>query len=159
MRHVFTIGIAVLPLVSVAAPPPIQLSAPPVAVVTESVTANSPSIAVTSGPSARANITPVPSVGGVNLPGVPPVVSRSAPRLEETPRPIAGFDTTPAESAPDPDRPITVKPGTTELVRIARGYLNRIVTPFSDPKLLSVNDLEVKKEGTSLFVATAAEQP
>jgi conjugal transfer pilus assembly protein TraK len=54
---------------------------------------------------------------------------------------------------------ITVTPGASEIVRVAAGYLNRIVTPFENPKLLSVNQLEVQKEGSSLYIAASSERP
>jgi len=59
----------------------------------------------------------------------------------------------------DTSTTLTVAPGTTELVRIGRGFLNQIITPFANPKLLTVNPIEVKQEGTSLYVATSSTQP
>lgn len=102
----------------------------------------------------------VESVGGVSLPGVPDAVATAAvevgasarQRLEEPSEP-------PASAAADLNTTLEVVPGTTELVRIARNYLNRIITPFEDPKLLTVNPVEVRKEGASIYLTTASEKP
>jgi conjugal transfer pilus assembly protein TraK len=68
-----------------------------------------------------------------------------------------------AASAPseegDGNVSITVTPGATEIVRIASGYLNRVITPFPNPKLLSANALEVQKEGSSLYIAGPIDRP
>jgi conjugal transfer pilus assembly protein TraK len=110
---------------------------------------------------AQAEAPPVAVVGGVSLPGVVPTVgiegarSTIASRGGDVGSPVA--QTAPETS--DSNISITVSPGATELVRIAAGYLNRIETPFENPKLLSVNPLEVQKEGSSLYVATTSERP
>lgn len=101
----------------------------------------------------------VETVGGVTLPSVPKSVSQAATEAGATAREEL------AESAPEPglandsNIALTVVPGTTELVRIARNYLNRIITPFDDPKLLTVNAVDVRKEGASLYLSTSSEKP
>jgi conjugal transfer pilus assembly protein TraK len=110
---------------------------------------------------AQAQSFPVQSVGGVSLPGVPPSITREAARAGSASR----DDSPPMRSAPgsaddgDDRVSITVTPGATEMVRVATGYLNRIITPFENPKLLSANALEVQKEGSSLYVAGPADRP
>ena len=54
---------------------------------------------------------------------------------------------------------ITVQEGTTEVINISRGYLNRIVTPFENPKLVTVNSLQFQKEGSSIFLSASGEAP
>ena len=56
---------------------------------------------------------------------------------------------------------IVIKPkrGKTENVVIARGKLNRIVTPYSDPKVLTVDSLETKIDGSVVYIATDSETP
>ena len=54
---------------------------------------------------------------------------------------------------------LLVEPGTTEVVPIARNFLNRIITPFENPKLITVNDIQFQKEGSSVFITTASEAP
>jgi len=64
----------------------------------------------------------------------------------------------PAEEAPRPtpagDGVIRAKQGKSYTLAIARGQLNRIVTPFADPKVLTVSAIETKVEGSSVYVAT-----
>jgi conjugal transfer pilus assembly protein TraK len=102
---------------------------------------------------------PVRSIGGVSLPGVPPEVTVSAdkPRVTRD-RPSVSSVASGADST-ESNVAITVTPGAAEIIRIASGFLNRIITPFDSPKLLSVNPLEVQKEGSSLFVAASSDRP
>ncbi|QXP89489.1 TraK domain-containing protein [Methylococcus capsulatus] len=50
-------------------------------------------------------------------------------------------------------------PGATLSARIARGLLNRISTPFDDPKVLTVSPVETHIEGRSVYVATESYEP
>jgi conjugal transfer pilus assembly protein TraK len=54
---------------------------------------------------------------------------------------------------------IMPKRGKTENVVIARGKLNRIVTPYSDPKVLTVDAVETKIDGSAVYIATDSESP
>lgn len=54
---------------------------------------------------------------------------------------------------------IRPRPGQTENVVIARGKLNRIVTPYADPKVLTVDSVETKVDGSSVYIATDSEAP
>ena len=56
---------------------------------------------------------------------------------------------------------ILIKPkrGKTDNVVIARGKLNRIVTPYSDPKILTVDAVETKIDGSAVYIATDSESP
>ncbi|WP_081813331.1 TraK domain-containing protein [Methylobacter tundripaludum] len=54
---------------------------------------------------------------------------------------------------------IKPKPGRTESVVIAKGKLNRIVTPYADPKVLTVDNVETKIEGSAVYIATDSETP
>lgn len=97
-------------------------------------------------------------LGGVTLPAVPVAVTERAKRLARTGDP---------ESAPPPADDyfrdtrieLEVKPGVTELVPIARNYLNRIVTPFADPKVVTVNPIKFRKEGASIFITATGDKP
>ena len=98
---------------------------------------------------------PVESIGGVELPGVPVGVSDPPPGpLPSLSR--SGVDTT---LYTDTRLTITVQEGTTEVINISRGYLNRIVTPFENPKLVTVNAIQFQKEGSSIFVSAGGEAP
>jgi conjugal transfer pilus assembly protein TraK len=54
---------------------------------------------------------------------------------------------------------IKPKPGRTEKVVIARGKLNRIVTPYADPKVLTVDQVETKVDGSAVYIATDSALP
>lgn len=113
-----------------------------------------------TGTLAAQTLPPVENIGGVSLPGVPVSVATAAVEAGNAAR-SAAEGSAPTESVTEPATPttLTVAPGTTELVRIARGYLNHVKTPFADPKLLTANPLEVRKEGASLFLTTTSEKP
>lgn len=54
---------------------------------------------------------------------------------------------------------IKPKPGRAESVVIAKGKLNRIVTPFAEPKVLTVDNVETKIDGSAVYIATDSETP
>jgi conjugal transfer pilus assembly protein TraK len=54
---------------------------------------------------------------------------------------------------------IKPKPGRTESVIIAKGKLNRIVTPYAEPKVLTVDNVETKIDGSAIYIATDSESP
>lgn len=66
-----------------------------------------------------------------------------------------------------PLMPSNIKPGTviksrqgvTETVEIARGKLNRIVTPYANPKVLTVDAVETRVDGPAVYVATESDIP
>jgi len=51
---------------------------------------------------------------------------------------------------------ITIRPGTTELVAVAEGHLNRIVTPFSEPAVVTTSDAKYKVSGNVVYVSTTS---
>jgi conjugal transfer pilus assembly protein TraK len=54
---------------------------------------------------------------------------------------------------------IMPKPGKVENIAIAKGKLNRIVTPYNDPKVLTVDAVETKIDGSVVYVATESDAP
>jgi conjugal transfer pilus assembly protein TraK len=54
---------------------------------------------------------------------------------------------------------IKPKPGRTESVVIAKGKLNRIVTPYAEPKVLTVDNVETKIDGSAVYIATDSDTP
>ena len=56
-------------------------------------------------------------------------------------------------------RNLTVVPGTTVLVEVAIGHLNRLVTPFANPVVHTVSSASTSVDGRVVYVATAGEEP
>lgn len=54
---------------------------------------------------------------------------------------------------------LLITPGSTELVEIAAGFLNRIVTPFPKPKIVTANDIKTEVDGSVIYVATDSKKP
>lgn len=109
---------------------------------------------------AASGLPPVESVGGVSLPAVPSTVATTAVNAAaDASQRLEGVSDAASIQPAETNIELNVVPGTTELVRIARNYLNRIITPFEDPKLLTVNPVEVRKEGSSIYLTTASEKP
>lgn len=54
---------------------------------------------------------------------------------------------------------LTVKPGVTEVAPIAKGHLNRIVTPYASPQVRTTSSAKVEVDGSVLYVASDAEAP
>jgi len=95
--------------------------------------------ALVNGAQAQAN----PST--VETPGVPAQVLTEAKR--DTPE----IPTTP--------QTIQVAPGVNEIIPVAVGHLNRIVTPFDKPHVRTVSQATTQIEGNVLYVATPDEIP
>lgn len=56
-------------------------------------------------------------------------------------------------------RNLTVTPGTTVLVEVAIGHLNRLVTPFANPVVHTVSSASTSVDGRVVYVATGGEEP
>jgi TraK protein len=54
---------------------------------------------------------------------------------------------------------IVVEPGITNIVNVAKMFMNHFITPFDDPKVITVNPIEFKKDGSSIYVATQSDRP
>ena len=81
----------------------------------------------------------------VETPGVPAQVLAEAKR--ETPE----IPTTP--------QTIQITPGVNEIIPVAVGHLNRIVTPFDKPHVRTVSQATTQIEGNVVYVATPDETP
>jgi len=86
---------------------------------------------------------------GVSLPEVPISVTDAKKKKRKAVSPKTGQKAT----------LIKVTPGVTELVEVAQNYYNRIVTPFSNPKVITVNPIDFKKEGSVIFIQPGQKQP
>jgi len=56
-------------------------------------------------------------------------------------------------------RTVTAAPGTTVLLEVAIGHLNRIVTPFESPVVHTVSGASTQVEGAVVYVATDSPEP
>lgn len=71
----------------------------------------------------------------------------------------------PAESKPVQQEAVAkpwqlpVYPGVLEVIHIAQGHLNRIVTPFEHPKVKTVSTADIKIDGNALYVASTQTKP
>jgi hypothetical protein len=54
---------------------------------------------------------------------------------------------------------LRVTPGINEIIPVAQGHLNRIITPFDSPKVRTVSPATTQIEGHVLYVAPADENP
>lgn len=110
----------------------------------------------------------VVKVKGVELPGIP-IRLTDPPKKEkekeakrpERPAVVASGASTHKQGRMTPQRPIDLEviPGVNDLIRISRGYLNRIVTPYERPKLLTTNPIDVQYEQNVVYVTTNSEKP
>ncbi|MGP9551952.1 MULTISPECIES: hypothetical protein [Halomonas] len=103
-----------------------------------------------------------PLVADVSIPVVPASVMSDAP-----PPIIANADTsgqTPRATSADTRQVearshLYVKPGVNELVPVAVGHLNRIVTPFSNPQVTTSSAATTEIRNNVVYVGTDQEQP
>ncbi len=102
----------------------------------------------------------------------PPVEPKSAPKPKKRPEVLDKLPKKSSESSAESSKDqkgldvglqsgITIKPkpGRTESVIIAKGKLNRIVTPYAEPKVLTVDNVETKVDGSAIYIATDSESP
>lgn len=54
---------------------------------------------------------------------------------------------------------LSVIPGVVEVVPISKGYLNRIVTPFENPRVYTINPIDTKVDANVVYVATDSDTP
>jgi conjugal transfer pilus assembly protein TraK len=54
---------------------------------------------------------------------------------------------------------IEVKPGVNEIITIAKGLLNRLVLPFTDPKIQTSNKVDVKIRDNVAYITSNATKP
>jgi len=111
--------------------------------------------------------------------GLPPIApAASNPQetlpLPEPPNPVTSPSTMPLELPPvdasvlkAANQPTTsvapqylqVRPGINELMPIALGHLNRLVTPFDNPVVTTTSQATTRTQGKIVYVATADETP
>ena len=92
--------------------------------------------------------------------------SRSEASPEGLIRTVMGGGATPARTGGNlpvalelGPRNLAVTPGTTVLIEIAIGHLNRIVTPFADPVVHTVSNASTQVDGSVVYVATDTGEP
>lgn len=104
---------------------------------------------------------------GAALPGVtlPPVETREATAADEASAPAAQSATRGAEENDAwargvPDRAtLFLTPGENQIIPIAKGHLNRLITPFAHPVVRTVSRAKVKTEDSVLYVASTDTAP
>lgn len=106
------------------------------------------------------------TASAVELPVVP-VSVMATPATE----PVPSVPGAPAPAAPAPEFPapplnvtnqkhdIAVIPGVTEIVPVALGQLNRIVTPFEHPELKTTSQAATRVDGGVVYLAPKTETP
>ena len=98
---------------------------------------------------------------GIELPTISHAVLREARRQGPSrARPWKVADTGGSSSVLElGPQSVRVSPGTTALVEVATGHLNRIVTPFASPAVRTVAQAQTQVDGNVVYVATADEEP
>lgn len=61
--------------------------------------------------------------------------------------------------AADTPTTLLMTPGVNELIPVALGHLNRIVTPFESPQVRTTSDAQTQIKGNVVYVATDKESP
>jgi conjugal transfer pilus assembly protein TraK len=108
---------------------------------------------------AKADVPPVEAVGTLPLPSVPASVAKEAVAASrQSSASLSERENVLGEEV-ETNVELKVKPGTTEIIRIARAYLNEIVTPFEDPIVITANQVAFEKRGSSIFITTDEERP
>jgi conjugal transfer pilus assembly protein TraK len=95
------------------------------------------------------------------LPDMPGTVTDQPPLQVELPPVDASVLNTPSQQVATYVAPQTlqVKPGINELMPIAVGHLNRLVTPFDNPVVTTTSQATTRTQGKIVYVATADETP
>lgn len=64
-----------------------------------------------------------------------------------------------AEASPTKAESLRVQPGVNEIIPVALGHLNRLILPFEQPAVRTVNPASCQLEGRVLYLAPADENP
>lgn len=102
-------------------------------------------------------------VDGVELPPIPGKTTKVANTPEAKPSSgnslVSKYRLNEAPPSDEVRRPLElrVKPGFNELVTIAKGHVNRIVTPFEKPIIRTSSNMEVHQEGSDIYLTTPDE--
>jgi conjugal transfer pilus assembly protein TraK len=101
------------------------------------------------------------TVESTSLPDMPATVTDQSPLQVELPPVDASVLNPPSQQAATSVAPQTlqVKPGINELMPIAVGHLNRLVTPFDNPVVTTTSQATTSTKGKIVYVATADETP
>lgn len=111
-----------------------------------------------------------PALGGVKTaPGLPNIGGSAPVELRNAiaARINTAVDGTAAARLEDPAGPqpgelrndIQVRAGVTEVVKISKAFLTRIITPFANPGAKTVNDMEVDVVGSTLYITPSTDEP
>ncbi len=92
-----------------------------------------------------------PSLADVELPIVPASVMTSSVTKSEQDKKAMNTLHQPTS--------VTMTPGINELIPIAIGHLNRIVTPFNSPQVSTTSDVQTEIKGNVVYVATSKVHP
>jgi len=95
-----------------------------------------------------------PTKEKVDPPPPPTIKEVSKPKLESLSRRVDTMD-------PKDIGPVTVKmkPGVNEIIPVSLGHMNRIITPFANPKVVGFTDKEFPVEGSIVYIAPTKEGP
>jgi len=72
---------------------------------------------------------------------------------------VAAHSTTEAGQELHSSNTVALVPGVNQVIKIARGHLNRIVTPFENPVVHTTSTAKVNTEGQVLYVASKTSAP
>lgn len=84
-----------------------------------------------------------------------PIVPASVMKQSATANPPVQSNTV----ATDAPTTLLMTPGVNELIPVALGHLNRIVTPFESPQVRTTSDAQTQIKGNVVYVATDKESP
>lgn len=112
------------------------------------------------GAATAADATPALGSGTVESPELPgvtlPAVETREP-LTPTSAPDTGEDD--AQPMAQTRQTLVLVPGANQIIPIARGHLNRIITPFAHPVVHTTSRAKISTVANVLYVATQAEAP
>ncbi|MGE0383525.1 MAG: type-F conjugative transfer system secretin TraK [Gammaproteobacteria bacterium] len=100
------------------------------------------------GPADPAPDVATATIGGLAMPIVPVAALGAASRT-------ADADPADLPAAPLPPLDLTVLPGVNEIIPVAQGHLNRLVTPFDTPRVRTVSSATTQVEGNVVYIASA----
>jgi len=104
-------------------------------------------------------------VAGSSMPGMPHLASSNtdnspeALQVELPPVDASVLKAAELQASSVGPQQIQIKPGVNELMPIAVGHLNRLVTPFENPVVTTTSQATTSTKGKIVYVATADETP
>lgn len=110
-------------------------------------------------PAVELPVVPLSAIRDTTPPQITTPATNVAPKVQPAPAETPAPPAPASASRPDAARALKVVSGVNEIVDVALGHLNRIVTPFAAPEVYTASQAKTKVVGNVVYVGTDKAAP